>query len=338
MYVIGIDPHRASHAAVVIDTTEAVRQVLMLPADRHQCDRLLAFAAPYTPRLWAVEGARGTGALLAQQLVAAGERVVDVTPKLAARVRALDNEHSDKTDTHDARSVAVVGLRKQRLNPVAVEDHTSVLRLLARRHHDLIASRTRTVCRLHSTLCYLAEGRFPRRLQADRAATILARIHPTNPAGVERKAQARDLLADLRRHDRDIAELGERIRAAVKASNTTVTNVFGVGPIMAAYLVGYTGDINRFPNAGHYARYNATAPLAASTAEIKRHRLNPAGQRQLNHALHVAAVTQTSHDCDGRVYYRRKLAEGKSRKEALRCLKRRISDVVYRQLLLDSLG
>ena len=140
MYVIGIDPHRGSHAAAVLDGDERVRAVLQLPADRQQRQRLLSWANGFTPRLWAVEGATGTGALLAQQLVAAGEQVVDVPPKLAARVRLLDNNHSDKTDSHDARSTAIVALRNARLRQVGLEDHTAVLRLLAKRHHDLIAA------------------------------------------------------------------------------------------------------------------------------------------------------------------------------------------------------
>ena len=112
--------------------------------------------------------------------------------------------------------------------------------------------------------------------------------------------------------------------------------MYGVGPIIAAIIVGHTGDVRRFPTAGHYARYNATAPIEASSGPKVRHRLNPRGNRQLNHALHIAAVTQIAHDTPGRVYFDRKLAEGKTRKEALRALKRRISDAVYRQLLADT--
>ena len=336
MFIIGIDPHRGSHAAVVIDRDESVQTTLELPANRHQRQRLLDWASGYTPRAWAIEGATGTGSLLAQQLVAVGERVIDVPPKLASRVRVLDNEQSDKSDRHDARSVAIAALRKRNLHDVTVEDHVAVLRLLAKRHHDLVAARTRTVCRLHTTLCHLAEGKFPLRLRAEQAAAILSRIHPTTVIGVERKALARELLGELRRCDRDLDELAGKIRDAVKGSATTVTQVHGVGPIMAAYILGHTGDIRRFPTAGHYARYNATAPISASTAANDRHRLNPYGNRQLNHAMHVAAVTQTSHDTPGRVYYQRKRAEGDSRKEALRALKRQISDAVYRQLVADT--
>ena len=336
MYVIGIDPHRGSHAAAVLDTAERVQAVVQLPADHQQRQRLLDWAGEFAPRVWAIEGATGTGALLAQQLVAVGEVVLDVPPKLAARVRLLDNTHSDKTDAHDARSTAIVAVRNHRLRQVVLEDHLAVLRLLAKRHHDLIAARTRAVCRLHTTVCFLVEGHLPRRLQAEQATRILAGIHPTTAIGVARKALARHLLVEVRRLDRDLHDHGVRIREAVEASGSTITQLYGVGPIVAAYLLGYTGDVGRFPSAGHYARYNATAPIEASSGPIVRHRLNPRGNRQLNHAIHMIAVTQVRNDTPGRAYYLRKQAEGHSRKEAMRALKRRISNAVYRELVLDS--
>jgi transposase len=336
MFVIGIDPHRGSHTAAVLDGTEELLAEYRVVADRRQRQRLLEWAAPFTPRIWAVEGATGTGALLAQQLVAAGEQVLDVPPTLSARVRLLDSGRSDKTDSHDARAAAVVALRHRDLRPVRAEDHVAMLRLLAKRHHDLVAARTRAVCRLHTTLCYLAEGHFPKRMKAAQAAAILARIRPTDPVAMERKALARDLLAEIRRLDRALGDLIARITTAVTASGTTVTGVFGVGPVVAAYLIGHSGGIRRFPTAGHYARYNGTAPIQASSGPTKRHRLNPRGNRQLNHALHMAAVTQVRNDTPGRAYYLRKQAEGKSKKDAMRALKRRISDVVYQQLLADS--
>jgi transposase len=336
MFVIGIDPHRGSHAAAVLDGDERVLAELRLTADHQQRQRLLDWAGVFTPRLWAVEGATGTGALLAQQLVTAGEPVVDVPPKLAARVRLLDNNHSDKTDSHDARSAAIVALRNHRLQRVSLEDHVAVLRLLAKRHHDLIAARTREICRLHTTVTFLVEGHLPRRLRADRAARILAGIHPTTAISVERKALARDLLAEVRRLDRELAAHCKRISDAVAAADTTLTQLHGVGPIVAAYVIGYSGGIIRFPSAGHYARYNATAPIEASSGPVVRHRLNPRGNRQLNHAIHMIAVTQVRHDTPGRAYYLRKQAEGHSRKEAMRALKRRISDAVYRQLVIDN--
>jgi transposase len=335
VFVIGVDPHKGSHTAAVLDGDEQLVGEIRVRADRSQRDRLLVFASSFEPRVWAVESASGTGALLAQQLVAAGEAVVDVPPKLSARVRLLATERSDKTDAHDARSAAVVALRHRGLR-VGLEDHAVVLRLLAKRHHDLVAQRTRIVCRLHAVLCQLVEGGLSRDLTATRAAAALRRVRSANAVTAERRRMAVELLGELRRVDADLGALKPRTRAALAASATTVTEVFGVGPTMATYLVGYTGDVRRFATAAHFARYNGTAPIEASSGERIRHRLNPRGNRQLNHALHIAALTQVRNDTPGRAYYERKQAEGKSRKEALRALKRRISDAVYRQLLADA--
>src|SRR5688500_17787390 len=211
MFIIGVDPHRGSHVAVVLDDHEQIHNQLAVTANGLQRQRLLDWAADYQPRVWAIEGAAGTGALLAQQLVAAGECVVDVPPALAARVRLLDNEQRSKTDRHDARSVAVAAQRKRGLRAVAREDHVAVLRLLAKRHHELVAGRARAVCRLHSTLCYLAEGHFPKRLRADQAAAILTRIHTTDEIARQRKAVAREHLAEVRRFDNALVELEPRI-------------------------------------------------------------------------------------------------------------------------------
>lgn len=336
MFVIGIDPHKGSHTAAVVDAGEQLVGELRVDAGRRQADRLLRFAAPFEPRTWAVEAAGGLGALLAQQLVAAGETVLDVPPTLSARVRLLDAGRTDKSDPHDARSAAIVALRHAGLRTVTPVDHGAVLRLLADRHHDLVAQRTRVVCRLHALLCLLIAGGMARQLTADKAARALRSIRPVELVDVERKRMALDLLSDVRRLDTQLATVKDRIATAVDASGTTVTDIYGVGPIVAAILIGHTGDVRRFATAGHFARYNATAPIEASSGPRVRHRLNPRGNRQLNHALHLAAITQIAGATPGRAYYDRKLAEGKSRKEALRALKRRISDAVYRQLLADS--
>jgi transposase len=336
VYVIGIDPHKGSHTAAVLDVGEQLVGELRVVADRGQRDRLLRFAEPFTPRTWAIEAAGGLGALLAQQLVAVGETVLDVPPTLSARVRLLDVGRTDKTDPHDARSAAIVALRHSRLRTVTAVDHSAVLRLLADRHHDLVAQRTRVICRLHALLCLLIPGGLPRLLSAQRAANALRGLRPVTLVDIERKRMAGELLTDVRRLDTQLAAIRTRIADAVESSGTTVTEVYGVGPVAAALIVGHTGDVCRFPTAGHYARYNGSAPIEASSGPRIRHRLNPRGNRRLNHALHVAAITQVSHDTPGRAYFDRKLAEGKSRKEALRALKRRISDAVYRQLLIDS--
>ncbi|MDQ3318169.1 MAG: IS110 family transposase, partial [Actinomycetota bacterium] len=119
-------------------------------------------------------------------------------------------------------------------------------------------------------------------------------------------------------------------------SGTTLTEIFGIGPILAARVLGTVGDVGRFPTKAHFASYSGTAPVEASSGEVVRHRLSLAGNRKLNYALHMVAVCQARSDALGGTYYRKKIAEGKSRKEALRCLKRRISDAVFRSLLADS--
>jgi transposase len=269
MFMIGIDPHKGSHVAAVLDEHEELLEEVRVRADLHQRERLLKFAAPYTPRIWAIEGARGLGALLAQQLVAAGETVVDVPAKLSARVRSLDNECVDKNDTHDARSAAIVGMHNRRLLQVAPENHAIVLRMLAKRHHDLTARRTQSICRLHAVLVTMVPGGLPRRLSAHRAATESRRLRPIEAVGVARRQAGYELLAEVRDADRQLRDLHQRITAAVRAADTTVTNVYGVGPIVAAYLIGYTGDVTRFATKARYARYNATRPWKRRRARTR---------------------------------------------------------------------
>jgi transposase len=147
---------------------------------------------------------------------------------------------------------------------------------------------------------------------------------------------ASEILRDVRTLDRKIADLNGRIEAEVKVCGTTLTEIFGVGPILAARIIGTVGDVGRFPTKAHFASYSGTAPLEASSGEVVRHRLSLRGNRKLNYALHMAAICQARSDARGGSYYRKKIAEGKSRKEALRCLKRRVCDAVFRSLVTDS--
>jgi len=337
MFIIGIDPHKRSHTAVAVDRSETVLDTIRVDADRHQRSRLLEWATRFEPRTWAVEGATGMGAMLAQQLVGAGEHVLDVPPKLSARVRLLERGRIDKTDPNDARSAAIVAWRTPALNVVTVNDeHRVALRLLADRDHQITAQRTRSICRLHALLCVLIEGRTAKSLTVARAEKLLASVHAEGPIILERLTMARQLLEEVRTLDAARAEIRRRHVTALEASKTTLTNVFGIGPLTAAIIVGRVGDVRRFPTAGHFARHNGTAPIEASSGPKTRHRLNPRGDRQLNHAIHMAAVTQVRNDTPGRAYYLRKQAEGKSRKEAMRALKRRISDAVYQRLITDA--
>jgi transposase len=332
---IGIDPHKASHTAVALDETGVAVGQIRVVADKAMLGRLQRWAAGWPQRRWAVEGAGGLGRLLAQQLVASGEIVVDVPSALAARARVLQRGHGRKTDGIDAASVARVAQHRDDLAAVVADDHRAVLRLLSDRRDELTGERRRAVNRLHRLLRDLRPGGAPLRLSADRAARLLAATRPTSAVDAERKAMARQLVADIRRIDVQLADNRRRCGQAVAASGTTLTQVFGISDVLAAKILGHTGDVSRFANADHYASYTGTSPIEVSSGDQRRHRLSRAGNRSLNHALHLAARVQTMHPGPGRTHYLRKQAEQKTSAEALRSLKRQLAKVVYRHLRDD---
>jgi transposase len=214
--------------------------------------------------VWAVESAAGLGRLLAQQLVAAGERVIDVPPTLAARVRLLGSSKSSKNDPNDALSTAIAGLRHCGLRRVERDDHTVVLRLLADRHHDLSGLRTQAVCRLHVLFRELTAGGARLRISADQARQLLNSIEPLEAVDIERWRIAAEHLADVERLDCELDAVKQRIADAVTASGTTLTELHGVGPVIAAIIVGQVRDVRRFRTRAQFANYNGTAPIEAS--------------------------------------------------------------------------
>jgi transposase len=335
--MIGVDPHKGSHTAYAIDEREQRLAELRVRSGPKQLERLLEWAAPFGDRTWAIENATGLGYLLAQQLVAAGEGVLDVQPKLAARVRLLDAEATNKNDSHDARSVAIAALRAKTPKPLAVEDHAGVLRVWAKRQRDLSHDRNRVACRLHAVLCELVAGGVSDEIQADKAVLLLAELDASSAVIAARVALAEELIDDLRRLDANVKASRKRLAEVVAASGTTTTDVFGVGPVVAATIVGVTGDIRRFANRDRFAAFNGTAPIEVSSGERKVWRLRRRGSRLANHAIHMAAVTQIRfRHSPGRAFYDRKIAEGKTGKEALRALKRRISDALYARMVADA--
>jgi transposase len=336
--LIGVDPHKASVAVAAVD--EDLGELLeraAFPQNRAGLRSLERWASRFPERRWAVENAGGLGRHLAVRLAAAGESVVDVPPKLSARVRVLSTGNARKNDGVDALATALAASRNVRLAAVDPEAASEALRLLSERREDLVGERTRALNRLHALLRDLLPGGVAGTLSADRAARILRGIRAQGGASVRlRRRLASEVLRDVRTLDRKIADLNGRIEAEVEASGTTLTEIFGIGPILAARIIGTVGDVARFPTKAHFASYSGTAPLEASSGEVVRHRLSLAGNRKLNYALHMVAVCQARSDARGGTYYRKKMAEGKSRKEALRCLKRRVSDAVFRSLLADS--
>jgi transposase len=301
--MIGVDPHKGSHTAVALDPDEKMLGQFRVRASARQVENLRSWAGSWSDRIWAIEGATGLGRLLAQQLLAAGEQVLDVQPKLAARVRLLNTGAVNKNDPNDARSVAVAALRSPDVRTVAAEDHATVMKVWVRRHRDLSRTRNRIVCRWHSLLCDLVAGGFPKQISAIQAAAVLDDIHVLDAVGEARLELAHDLLADLRRIDEQRRAVKRRLTKIVAASGTTVCDVYGAGPVVTATVIGDVGAISRFPTRDHFAAYNGTAPIEASSGNRTIHRLSRRGNRQLNHAIHMAAVAQISHQgTAGRAY------------------------------------
>jgi len=335
--MIGIDPHEASHTAVAISAAEEPLGELRVRACAAQAERLLAWAAAWPARIWAVEGAGGLGHLLDWQLVAAGERVLDVPPELGARVRLLAAGDTSKNDPNDARPVAVAALRSPGVGKVRLDDHAAVLKIRAERHRDLGRTRTQVVCRLHAVLCDLVPGGVSRQIYAARAARILEQITPPDAVAAAHCELAAAFLDDLRRIDAQLRDTKKKLAVAVQATGTSVTGLFGVGPVVAAVVIGDVRDVSRFAGRDHFAAYDGTAPIEVSSGPRKIYRLSRRGNRRLNHAIHMAAVTQIRHShSDGRAYYDKKLAEGKTRKEALRSLKRQVSNAIFACLQADA--
>lgn len=335
--MIGIDPHKGSHTATMLDRAEREVKRIKVRARAGQVGELLAWADGAKPRTSAVESAQGMGYLLAQQLVAAGETVVDVPATLSSRVRVLGSGQSTKTDPNDARAVVVAALHAPSLATVRPADHRVVRRLVVRRHGDLARWRTKLCNRLHAVVAELVEGGISKEMVVNQARSLLADVVPDGPAGWERHRQALELVDEIARLDAQLADSRSRVTAAVAASGTSLSDVSGIGPIIAAMLIGYSGDPTRFTTSSRFAAYTGVAPVEFSSGGRVVHRLSRRGNRHLNHALHMAAVTQIRHrHSPGRGYYDRKLAEGKTPREALRALKRRLSDVVWRHLIADA--
>jgi transposase len=334
--VIGTDPHKRSATIEVRDEREVLLATGRFPMDKAGYRRLVGYVRQWPARVWAVEGANGAGRPLAARLLADGETVWDVPAKLAARVRVFDTGHGRKTDATDAHSIAMVALRTRGLRQLAVDEDLAVLRLLADRRGELSRARIRTLNRLHRLLAELVDGGAPRHLSVLQAKALLATVRPRDAAGRTRRALAAELIGEVEGLDGKLKALKRWLAEAVTAAGSGLMGLYGIGPAGAARILADVGDVTRFPDRNHFASWTGTAPLDASSGAQIRHRLSRAGNRRINHVLYIAGIVQIRHDTPGRRYYHRKLAEGKTPLEAMRCLRRRLSDVVYRQLAADA--
>ena len=333
--VIGVDPHKHSNTALVLDGEENVLARQRFANDRAGYRELKAFARSWRSRIWAIEGARGVGLGLAQRLASDGEQVLNVPAKLSARVRALGGGSGRKTDDTDAYAIAVAGLRGKNLELVQPDDVVAVLKMLADRRQQLSEQRTMTVNRLHQLLQELSPGGASRHLSVTKARALLAGIRPRDQVGKARKQLALEHVADIADLDAKLKAMVKRIEQILAEQPSAVTEIRGIGAVTTAVIIGEVGDVRRFPSKDHFASYTGTAPVDASSGDSPHHRLNRGGNRRLNYALHVAALVQMRLPGPGREYYLRKRDAGKSHLEAMRCLKRRLSDVVFRALLED---
>ena len=334
--VIAVDPHKASWTAAVVTPSLQPVVTLRVPVSAGGLPALRRFAGRWPQASWAIEGADGLGAPLTARLSEEGITVVDVPAKLAARVRLLSTGHGRKSDAADALSVGIAALTATGLHTLVIDETAIALRALVDYRDDLVKTRTQTVNRLHRLLIQLIPAGAPQRLSAKTAAGLLCTVDPQTPLLATLHALASGLISEIRRLDERLAATTVQITTAVKASATTLTQLHGIGTLLAGKILALVGSIDRFRSAAAFASYTGTAPIEASSGDAIRHRLSRAGTRQLNHCLHIMAITQLSHDTSGRAYYQGKRATGKSHREALRCLKRRLSDAVYRRLVRDA--
>lgn len=337
MMLIGVDPHKSSHTAAAVEpgTNQQVASV-RIEASLAEYQRLLTWATCWPQRRWAVENAEGLGRHLASWLLARGEQVVDVPSSATARVRQLSRGGGRKNDRIDAAAAACVAAGQGDARPVEPEGTTEALAVLDERRVNLAQSRVRVVNQLHALLRALLAGGAPRDLSATTAATLLTSVHPSGAAERARTAVAGDLVAELQSLDARLKANSAAIAELVKASGSSLPQTVGIGPIIAGRLISRSGRASRFPTSAAYANYTGAAPIEVASANKARHRLSRAGDRQLNSALHTVAITQIRMPTSrGHRYYKDKIAEGKTPREATRCLKRRLADHIWRVMIND---
>jgi transposase len=335
MATIGVDAHKSSLAASAID--EHGREIAAITVDNdpagHRAFRRWAGGLAGEMRV-GIEGGGSFGATFGRDLVRRGMTVVEVPARLTARERT-HLVQPGKSDPADALAIARIAAREPRLGPIAPTGVPEELRLLTHERDAIVVERGRLTSRLHARLVVLAPG-YERDIPDLRSAGHLARATGllARRRGVDARL-ARLLIRRIRELDR-MAD-GLEVEIAARVGSPNLRRIHGVGPIVAAMLVGQVGDVLAFRSAAGFAATTGTAPIPASSGQTQRHRLNRGGNRQLNRALHIIALTQSRSSPAARAYLARKRAEGKSWREAMRCLKRQLADVVYRAMVQDAL-
>ena len=338
MIVIGADTHKRSHSLAAIDgATGAIAGERTIGAqDAGHLDALRWARELGAERVWAIEDCRHVSRRLEQALVAAGERVIRVAPRLMGQSRRGERRPG-KSDQIDALAVARAVLREgiERFPVAVLDDQAIEIRLLADHREQIVAERTRAQNRLRwhlVELCPELEASLPKRsldrqVQLDRVARALRRL----PAGARARV-ARELLTRVRTLTREANALEAELRALIRAQRPDLLAETGCGALTAATLIGRTAGAERFATDARFARQTGTAPIPASSGNRKRQRLHRGGDRQLNRALHTIAITRARRDPATRAYLERKISEGKTPKDAIRCLKRYLARTVWKHL------
>lgn len=333
----GVDTHKDTLAVAVIDPGGRPVAVCELPNDGAGFAQLARLAETHQVCRVGIEGSSNFGWPAAMHLLAGGQQVVEVPPLMTCRERR-SHPGQGKTDPVDAVAIAIARItaRETGLPPVRpMSGLAAELRVLTDYRDQLVAERTATANRVHTDLGWLRPGyqhQLPKLTSAAQLRAALALL--ADDDGI-RASITRRRLERMLAITSELAGLRTQIADLVAASGTTLTGIYGVGPLVAARILAEVHDVRRFPSRHHFATANGSAPIAASSGRTVRHRLNRGGNRQLNRALYTIAITEIRADNEGRAYYQRKRAEGKTNREALRCLKRRLSEVVYRTLRAD---
>ena len=330
MIVIGVDVHKHSLTAVAVD--EAGRQLDELTV-AYPDEVLLVWAARLGERLWAVEDCRHVTRALERRLLAEGEELVRVPPKLTGAARGAGKERG-KSDPIDALAVARIALREPDLDrPRPGEERYRELKLLVVHRDDLVDERRRCQQRLRWHLHQLdpslvvPAGALDRAVWLDKVGRWLSRRTPEVQVRI-----ARDLVGRGRSLTRAIVELERELATMSAQMAPALLELPGCAGITAAKLLAEIGPIERFRSDAQLARHGGVAPLQASSGRTQRHRLDRGGNRQLNCALHRIAITQARVHPAARAYISRKKTEGKSNREAIRCLKRQLARTVFNTL------
>jgi len=331
MIVIGADTHKRTHALAAVDAgTGRGRGARQIKADEEGHLAAVRWARGLDDeRVWAIEDCRHVSRRLEQALIAAGERVVRVAPHRMGASRRGERVPG-KSDEIDALAIAraVVKDGVERFPAASLDEHAMEIRLLRDHREDLVRERTRAQNRLRwhpLELCPELERSIkPRSLGQTRQLDRIDRRLRRMPAGA-RVRIAREQVAQIRRLTRQADALERELLALVKAHRPQLLAETGCGALTAALLIGRTAGAERFRSDAGFARQAGSAPIPCSSGQRDRYRLDRGGDRQLNHALHIIAITRARHDPATKAYLERKQAEGKTHKGALRCLKRHLA-------------